>query len=130
MKGLSAFGRRLVALTRKEFAQLLRDNSSLLMGVVLPLVLIFIIGYGMSLDVDRVPTAVVLAEDSPTTRSAASFTVGSRYFEPVYVHSRRGGNDRDVGTGLRTGGGADLGSESGGSACRAGAGQRGAACLV
>lgn len=87
MKGLSAFGRRLVALTRKEFAQLLRDNSSLLMGVVLPLVLIFIIGYGMSLDVDRVPTAVVLAEDSPTTRSAASFTVGSRYFEPVYVHS-------------------------------------------
>ena len=60
MNGFPAFLRRLRALTRKEFAQLLRDNSSILMGVVLPLALIFIIGYGMSLDVDRVPTAVVL----------------------------------------------------------------------
>ena len=57
------FWRRLIALTRKETRELLRDNSSLALGVVLPLVLILIIGYGMSLDVKEVPTADVL-EDS------------------------------------------------------------------
>ena len=54
------FFRRLAALTRKETLELLRDQSSLLMGVVLPLILILIIGYGLSLDVKNVPTAVVL----------------------------------------------------------------------
>lgn len=78
---------RFVALTRKEFYQLFRDNSSILMGIVLPLLLILIIGYGLSLDVEHVPTAVVLEDHSPTARSAASFTQGSRYFSPVYVHS-------------------------------------------
>ena len=37
MKG--AFIRRLTALTRKEFYQLLRDKSSLLLGIVLPVAL-------------------------------------------------------------------------------------------
>ena len=43
----SGFWRRLIALTRKETRELLRDSSSLALGVVLPLVLILIIGYGM-----------------------------------------------------------------------------------
>ena len=34
------------------------------MGVVLPLMLILIIGYGMSLDVENVPTAAVLEDTS------------------------------------------------------------------
>lgn len=87
MKRMQVFFRRLAALTRKEFCQMLREKSSFLMGVVLPLVLIFIIGYGMSLDVEYVPTAVVLEDTSPTARSAAGFAAGSRYFSPVYVHS-------------------------------------------
>lgn len=78
---------RFRALTRKEFYQLIRDKSSILMGVVLPLLLILIIGYGLSLDVEHVPTAVVLEDHSPTARSAASFTQGSRYFSPSYVSS-------------------------------------------
>ena len=36
-----SFGRRLAALTRKEFYQLLRDKSSLLLGIVLPVCLFF-----------------------------------------------------------------------------------------
>lgn len=59
---------RLGALLRKEVFQLIRDNSSLLMGIVLPLMLILIIGYGMSLDVKHVPVAVVLEDNSPTAR--------------------------------------------------------------
>lgn len=84
---MSGFWRRFMALTRKEFFQLIRDQSSILLGVVLPLILILIIGYGMSLDVDHVPTAVVMEDHSPTARSVASFTIGSKYFSPNYVTS-------------------------------------------
>lgn len=81
------FWRRLIVLTRKETRELLRDNSSLALGVVLPLVLILIIGYGMSLDVKEVPTAVVLEDSTPFAREAVRFTQGSEYFSPVYVTS-------------------------------------------
>ena len=81
--------RRLAALTEKEMRELLRDTSSLLIGVVLPLVLILIIGYGMSLDVKNVPTAVVLEDSSPTAREAVSFTQGSEYFRPVFLHDMK-----------------------------------------
>ena len=83
----SGFWRRLIALTRKETRELLRDSSSLALGVVLPLVLILIIGYGMSLDVKQVPTVVVLEDSSPFARQAVHFTQGSEYFAPVFVSS-------------------------------------------
>ena len=81
--------RRLGALVRKEFLQLLRDRSTILMGVVLPLLLVLLIGAGMSLDVRDVPTAVVLEDSSPTARIAVRFVDGSPYFSPRYVHSMK-----------------------------------------
>lgn len=83
------FSRRLRALVHKEFLQLGRDRSSLLLGVVLPLLLILLIGYGISLDVKNVPTAVVLEDASPTARDAVSFLDGSLYFSPRYVTSMK-----------------------------------------
>ena len=59
MNDFSGFSRRLRALVYKEFLQLIRDNSSLLLGIALPLVLILLIGYGISLDVKNVPTRTV-----------------------------------------------------------------------
>lgn len=76
---------RVAALTRKEFFLMLRAPSSLLLGVVLPLVLILLIGYGMSLDVKHVPLAVVMEDRSPTARAAVRFTEGSEYFSPTFV---------------------------------------------
>lgn len=87
---LAGFLMRLRALLRKEFSQLIRDNSSLLMGIVLPLILIFIMGYGMSLDVQHVPIAVVLEDASPTAVQVTKFTQGSTYFSPRYVYDMRG----------------------------------------
>ena len=89
-----AFFRRLAALTRKEFYQLLRDKSSMLLGIVMPVVLILLIGYGMSLDVKNVPVAVVLEDHSPTARQAVSFVTGSEYFSPVYVQSMQEAQSR------------------------------------
>ena len=84
-----AFLRRLFALTRKEFQQMKRDRGSILLGVVLPLALILIIGYGLSLDVKNVRTAVALEDSSPTARAAVRFLDGSDYFAPAYVHSKQ-----------------------------------------
>ena len=87
----SGFSRRLRALVRKEFLQLGRDRSSLLLGVFLPLLLILLIGYGISLDVKNVPIAVVLEDASPAARRAVSFLDGSDYFSPYYVTSLKEG---------------------------------------
>lgn len=81
------FIRRLTAMITKEFRQLIRDNSSILIGIFLPILLIFIIGYGVSLDVKNVPIAVVLEDTSPTTYDVLSFLNGSEYFSPTYVTS-------------------------------------------
>ena len=84
---MNGFTSRLASLLKKEFCQLKRDNSSLLIGIILPLVLIFLIGFGISLDVKHVPTAVVLEDTSPTAQDMLSFTTGSDYFNPHYVTS-------------------------------------------
>jgi len=73
--------RRALALVRKEARQIVRDPSSIAIGIVLPVVLILVFGYGLSLDVDHVPVAVVLEDPSPAaTDLAASFQL-SPYFD-------------------------------------------------
>ena len=52
--------RRIRALVSKETRQIVRDPSSIAIGVVLPLLLILLFGYGLSLDVKNVPIAVVI----------------------------------------------------------------------
>ena len=76
--------RRIRALTVKEFREVLRDSSSLALGVLLPIVLILVIGYGISLDVKHAPIAMVLEDTSPEAQRVVSFVDGSEYFKPVY----------------------------------------------
>lgn len=83
--GRGGFWRRLLSLTRKEFRQLLRDRSNLAIGVVLPIVLILIFGYGLSLDLRNAPIAVVLEDRSPQARDALAGLAGSDYLAPVWL---------------------------------------------
>ena len=53
----SSFHRRVVALLRKETRQLLRDRSNLAVGLLLPVLLILLFGYGLSFDVTDAPIA-------------------------------------------------------------------------
>ena len=77
----SAKIRRVGSLVRKEARQIIRDPSSIAIGIVLPVVLILLFGYGLSLDVTHVPVAVVLEDPSPAaTDLAASFQL-SPYFD-------------------------------------------------
>ena len=52
--------RRLTALVRKETYQVIRDPSSILIAFVLPLILLFLFGYGVSLDATRTRIGVVV----------------------------------------------------------------------
>jgi len=79
------FLRRLTALIKKEYKQIVRDQSSFIIGVVIPIMMILLVGYGMSLDVKDVPVAVVMQDPSPTVQDMFSFMDGSSYFNPRYV---------------------------------------------
>ena len=84
---MKAFLRRLIALTNKEFRQMARDPSSIAIGFVLPLVLILIFGYGLSLDVNHVPIAVVTERHSALSRDILAGLLGSPYFSPRWLSS-------------------------------------------
>jgi ABC-2 type transport system permease protein len=72
--------RRILALMRKESYQVVRDPSSIAIGIVMPVLLILLFGYGLSLDVKDVPIALVLEESSPEARDLASAFQLSPYF--------------------------------------------------
>jgi ABC-2 type transport system permease protein len=80
------FRRRLLALSRKEFRQMLRDRSNLAVGLALPLVMILLFGYGLSFDVKHAPIAVVLEDSSPAARDVLAGLAGSPYLAPVWLH--------------------------------------------
>ena len=79
------FWSRLAALTRKEVRQLLRDRSNLAIGIALPALLILLFGYGISLDIDNAPIAIVLEDSSPTTLDVLEGLRLTTYVTPVYV---------------------------------------------
>ena len=78
---------RLFALTRKEVRQLLRDKSNLGVGLLLPVILMLIFGYGLSLDVKNAPIAVVMEDSSPTAMEAIAGLSLSPTFSPQIVRS-------------------------------------------
>lgn len=94
------FWRRLLSLTRKEVRQLVRDRSNLLIGIGLPIALILIFGYGLSLDVKRAIIAIVLDDPSPIARDVAASISRTDYLEPHLVRSLAEGEalmkDREV----------------------------------
>lgn len=77
--------RRIAALIRKETYQVFRDPSSIAVGIVMPMMLLVLFGYGLSFDVKSVPVAIVLEDSSAEARGAASGFELSEYFAAVPV---------------------------------------------
>lgn len=71
---------RVSAISRKEFLHVIRDPRSLGMAIAIPMLLLLLFGYALSLDVDQVPLVVWDQSDSPDSRELVSRFVGSRYF--------------------------------------------------
>ena len=57
--------RRLATLVRKETYQIARDPSSVLIALVLPVILLFLFGYAVSLDTGRTRIGLVVEEATP-----------------------------------------------------------------
>jgi ABC-2 type transport system permease protein len=73
--------RRTKAVARKEFLHILRDPRSLVMALAIPLLLLLLFGYALTLDVDQIPTMVYDADRSPESRELIQRFQGSRYFQ-------------------------------------------------
>jgi ABC-2 type transport system permease protein len=72
--------RRVLAIARKESIQIWRDPRSLGMAIAMPMLLLVLFGYALTLDVDRVPLVVWDQSASPASRELISRFAGSRYF--------------------------------------------------
>ena len=77
--------RRIAALIRKETRQIVRDPSTLIIAVILPMTLLFLFGYGVSFDARRIEIGLVIEEATP---EAASFTT-SLTSSPCSPRARR-----------------------------------------
>jgi ABC-2 type transport system permease protein len=73
--------RRLRALCRKETLQILRDPSSHIIAFLLPVVLLFIFGYGINLDSTALHIGLVLEDTGPEARHFADSLYGSPYLQ-------------------------------------------------
>jgi ABC-2 type transport system permease protein len=81
--------RRLRALCLKETRQILRDPSSGLIAFVIPLMLLFIFGYGINLDSSKLRLGILLEQHSEEARDLANAFAGSPYIEPTISDNRQ-----------------------------------------
>ena len=72
---------RLRGLVRKEFLQIMRDPSSIAIAFLMPVLLLLLFGYGVSLDSEHVPLALVVEQPSADTADFAAAFRQSRYFQ-------------------------------------------------
>lgn len=79
---------RLKAIIRKEFYHLIRDYRSLYLAFAIPLLLIILFGYALSLDVDNVETVFVDYDKSEVSRDFIRKLDASSYFHVSHILSR------------------------------------------
>lgn len=82
-------GRRLAALIGKELTQITRDPSTYLIAFVLPLILLFMFGYAVSLDTSRTRVALVVQHDDAQAQSLALAFAHSPVFDARVARSVR-----------------------------------------
>lgn len=77
------FMRRFLILCYKEFLQIIRDPSSILIAFVLPIILLFIFGYGLSLTPTKISIGIVVPNPTSLTNDLVSSFQNSPYFTPT-----------------------------------------------
>lgn len=80
--------RHLLALCRKESYQIVRDPSSILIAFVLPIVLLFIFGYGINLDTNAMQLGVVMEDNGAEATHFVDVLKGSPYLQVHLSNSR------------------------------------------
>jgi ABC-2 type transport system permease protein len=78
---------RFLAVARKEFIQILRDARSLFIVVIMPVTLMLLFGYGVSLDLKGLPIYVYDRDGSRQSQDLLKHFQASEYFNVVRVVS-------------------------------------------
>ncbi|GGY19834.1 ABC transporter permease [Paludibacterium paludis] len=81
--------RRLAALCRKESRQIVRDPSSILIAFVLPVVLLFIFGFGINLDANRIRVGIVCEDGGAEAARFVTALEASPYIDSRRAMSRQ-----------------------------------------
>ena len=71
---------RTVAVARKEARQIIRDTRSLYLALGIPVMLMILFGYALSLDVDDIPMGVWDQDHGPQSREFLNRLTSSGYF--------------------------------------------------
>jgi ABC-2 type transport system permease protein len=77
--------RRILAMARKEVIQIRRDPRTLLIIFAMPLIQLFIYGYGVSLDVKHIPLCVYDRDATQTSQDLLKHFQATDYFDIVHV---------------------------------------------
>ncbi len=68
-------------LSRKEWIEIWRDRVYFVMAFVFPMVMMMVLGFGLSFDVEKMPFAIVDYDHSDESREYAYKFISSRYFD-------------------------------------------------
>ncbi len=82
--------RRIAALIRKEARQIVRDPSSIIIAVILPLTLLFLFAYGVSFDARLVQIGLVVENPTSETGSFTASLTSSPLFSARTARNRIG----------------------------------------
>ncbi|MGE5309127.1 MAG: ABC transporter permease [Deltaproteobacteria bacterium] len=82
--------KRVLAMTGKEFIQIIRDWRSLGLALLIPVFMLILFGYALTLDVDNVPLAVWDQDKSVASRDFIRLFSGSPYFKVAGYVQRYG----------------------------------------
>ena len=84
MKGVLARSLvRIGAMAGKETLHIRRDPRTLYLALVMPVLMLFLFGYGVSFDLERIPLAVADLDRTEASRALVSAVVASRELEEV-----------------------------------------------
>lgn len=95
---------RIMAVSVKEWREILRDRLSFCLAFVVPSLLMVLFGYGLSLDVENIPFAIVDHDGTAMSRDYADRFIHSRYFQfKGYARRERDLDQMLAGNKLRAG---------------------------
>jgi ABC-2 type transport system permease protein len=95
---LPGWAMRMRGLLRKEIKQVLRDPSAILIAFLMPVVLLLVNGYGISLDAYHMPVAVVIEAPEEAARGMLQAMDAS-----PFLSVQRAANEHDAEAALTTG---------------------------
>ncbi len=72
--------KRTIAIAKKEFIHIRRDRRSLILSLLIPIILLILFGYALSLDVKNIPATILDYDNSEYSREFIGTLIESDYF--------------------------------------------------